>query len=283
MELKTVGVVGCGVMGSGITQLCAQSGYNVVVSDLTWERLDAGLGKLSSSLAKLVEKGKMLEGEKTSVLSRIKKTLDVANFAGCEIVIEAVVEDLEVKKKVFAQLDGICAATAILGSNTSSLSIIDMAAVTKRPDKVLGIHFNQPAPVMKLLELVKSIETSEESVNISREFGRSLGKNVIVAPDVPGFIAARLITPYLLNAVRMLENGIGTREEIDDAAKFAFNHPMGPLALIDFIGLDVEYSIARSMYEELKEPQYAPPILLKKLVTAGHLGRKKGKGFFEYK
>jgi 3-hydroxybutyryl-CoA dehydrogenase len=283
MEIKTVGVVGCGVMGSGITQTCAQFGYNVVVCDLTSDRLDRGLARVNSSLAKAVEKGSMLEEEKVSIVGRIKKTMDVEAFSKCDIVIEAVTEDLEIKKKVFAQLDGICPPNVILASNTSSLSIIDMAAMTGRPDKVLGIHFNQPAPVMKLLELVKSIETSEESIKISMEFGRSLGKTVIVAPDVPGFIAARLITPYLLNAVRMLENGIGTREEIDDAAKFGFNHPMGPLALIDFIGLDVEYNIAKFMYEELKDPQYAPPILLKKLTTAGHLGRKTGKGFFEYK
>lgn len=282
MEIKTVGVVGCGLMGSGISQVCAQSEYRVVVSDLNQEILSKGLGRILSSLAKLVEKGKMQEQEKSSIMARIKGTLDPSDFAGCDIIVEAVPEDLNIKKRVFAQLDEICGPSVVLGSNTSSLSIIDMAAMTRRPDKVLGIHFQQPAPVMKLLELVRSIETSEESIKIGRQFGESLGKTVIVAPDVPGFIGARLITPYLLNAVRMLENGIGSRDEIDTAARLAFNHPMGPLSLIDFIGLDTEYNIAKAMYEDLKEAQYAPPVLLKKMVAAGYLGRKVGRGFYNY-
>lgn len=282
MDIKTVGVVGCGLMGSGISQLCAQSGYRVVVSDLNQEVLSKGMGKILSSLAKLVEKGKLQEQEKSSIMGRIKSTLDFNDFAECDIIVEAVAEDLNIKKKVFGKLDGICGPSVILGSNTSSLSIIDMAAMTKRQDKVLGIHFQQPAPVMKLLELVRSIETSEESIAISKRFGESLGKTVIVAPDLPGFIGARLITPYLLNAVRMLENGIGTVDEIDTAAKLGFNHPMGPLGLIDFIGLDTEYSIAKSMYEDLNDERYAPPVLLKKMITAGRLGRKVGHGFYKY-
>lgn len=282
MDIKTVGVVGCGLMGSGISQLCAQSGYRVVVSDLNQEVLSKGMGKILSSLAKLVEKGKLQEQEKSSIMGRIKSTLDFNDFAECDIIIEAVAEDLSIKKKVFGKLDEICGPGVILGSNTSSLSIIDMAAMTKRQDKVLGIHFQQPAPVMKLLELVRSIETSEESIEISKRFGQSLGKTVIVAPDLPGFIGARLITPYLLNAVRMLENGIGTVDEIDTAAKLGFNHPLGPLGLIDFIGLDTEYSIAKSMYEDLSDERYAPPVLLKKMVAAGRLGRKVGRGFYTY-
>lgn len=282
MDIKTVGVVGCGLMGSGISQICAQSGYGVVVSDLSQEVLNKGMGMILSSLTKLVEKGKLKEQEKNSIMGRIKATLEFENFAECDIIVEAVSEDLNIKKTIFGRLDGICRPGVILGSNTSSLSIIDMAAMTKRPDRVLGIHFQQPATVMKLLELVRSIETSEESIDISKRFGESLGKTVIVAPDLPGFIGARLITPYLLNAVRMVENGIGTVEEIDTAARLGFNHPLGPLSLIDFIGLDTEYNIANSMYEDLKDERYAPPVLLKKMVAAGYLGRKVGRGFYKY-
>lgn len=216
-------------------------------------------------------------------MARIKGTTDVKDLADCDLVEEAVSEDLELKKKVFAQLDKTCPKHAILGTNTSCLSVMDMAAATNRPDKVLGIHFHNPAPVMALLEIAKTIETSDETVEIVKEFAKSVGKTPVVAPDIPGFIVTRLFTPFLLGAVRMLEAGLATKEDIDTACKLALGHPMGPLEVVDLIGLDTEYSIDQIMYEDLKEPQYAAPVLLKKMVTAGRLGRKAGKGFYDYK
>jgi 3-hydroxybutyryl-CoA dehydrogenase len=196
---------------------------------------------------------------------------------------EAVPEDLELKKKIFAQLDKICKKETIFGTNTSGLSVTDMAVATKRPDKVLGMHFHNPAPIMQLLELVRTIMTSEETIETVKNWGATLGKTVVVAPDVGGFIVTRLFTPFLLGAVRMLEAGIASRDEIDISMKLAVNHPMGPLEVIDFIGLDTELSIAETLYEETKDPKYAPPLLLRKMVTAGWLGRKTGKGFYEHK
>lgn len=283
MEIKKVGVVGCGLMGSGIAQVCAQSGYQVVVSEMNDKLLKKGLASIDSVLARRVEKGSISQQDKDATMARIKGTTDVNDLADCDLVEEVVNEDLELKKKLFAKLDKICPKHAILGTNTSCLSVIDMAAATNRPDKVLGIHFHNPAPVMRLLEIAKTIETSDETVEIVKEFGKSLGKTPVVAPDIPGFIVTRLFTPFLLGAVRMLEAGLATKEDIDTACKLALGHPMGPLEVVDLIGLDTEYSIDQIMYEDLKEPQYAAPVLLKKMVTAGRLGRKAGKGFYDYK
>jgi len=283
MEIKRVGIVGCGTMGAGITQVCAQSGYQVTVSEMNDELLAKGLASISSRLAKSVGKGKLSQQDKDTALSRIKGTTNTQDFSDCDLVIEAAPENMDLKKKIFAQLDKICPEHTILASNTSSLSVIDMASVTSRPDKVLGIHFISPAPVIKLVEVVKTIAASDETIEIGKTFGESLGKTPIVTQDSPGFVMNRLLISFLLNATRMLDAGIATKEDIDAAVNLGLNHPMGPLALSDFIGLDVILDVANAMYEELKDPQYAPPPLLRKMVVAGWLGRKTGKGFYDYK
>jgi 3-hydroxybutyryl-CoA dehydrogenase len=283
MEIKKLGVLGCGQMGSGIVQVFAQSGYEVVAVDSSEQRLEKGLKEVDKRLTGRVEKGKLSQPEKGAMMARITKSTQLEDLKNCDLVEEAVPEDLDLKKKIFAQLDKVCKKEAIFGTNTSGLSVTDMAAATKRPDKLLGMHFHNPAPVMQLLELVKTIMTSEETVETVKRWGATLGKTVVVAPDVGGFIVTRLFTPFLLGAVRMLEAGIALRDEIDVSMKLAVNHPMGPLEVIDFIGLDTELSIAETLYEETKDPKYSPPLLLKKMVTAGWLGRKTGKGFYEYK
>ncbi len=283
MEIKKVGVVGCGQMGGGIAQVSAQSGYQVVVSEINSELLNKGLAAINSFLTRSVERGRMTQQDKDATLSRIKGTTDTKDFRDCDLVIEAVLENLEVKKKAFAELDKTCPAHAILATNTSCLSIIDMAMATRRPDKVLGLHFMNPVPLMKLLEIVKTIATSEETLETGKSFGASLGKTTVIARDTPGFIANRLLIPFLLNAIRMLESGIATKEDIDTAINLGLNHPMGPLTLSDLIGLDTLLFISDAVYAELKDAQYAAPTLLRKTVTAGWLGRKTGKGFYEYK
>ena len=283
MEIKTVGVVGCGTMGSSITQVCAQSGYQVIVSEINDEFLNNGLASINSALTRSVDKGKISREDKDATLNRIKGTTNTKDFCDCDLVIEAASENMKLKKKIFAELDKICPKHAILASNTSCLSITDMAMATSRPDKVLGLHFFTPASVMKLLEIIKTTATSEETLKVSQDFGTSLGKTIVIVQDTPGFIVNRLMVPFLLNAIRMLEAGVATREDIDTAINLGLGHPMGPLTLADFIGLDVVLTIADAMYQKLKEPQYVPPVLLKKMVTAGWLGRKTGKGFYEYK
>jgi 3-hydroxybutyryl-CoA dehydrogenase len=283
MKVSKVGVVGCGLMGSGITQACAQAGYQVLVSDLTDQILNKGLASISSVLTKEVDKGRMSRPDKDSIMARIKCTTNNSEFFDCDLIIEAVTEDLKIKKQVFSELDKACPKHTILATNTSTLSIIDLAMQTSRPDKVLGLHFFNPAPVMKLLESVKTIATSEESLAVSKTFGESIGKTVVVAQDTPGFIVNRLLTPFMLNAIRMLESGLATRDDIDNAITLGLNHPIGPLRLIDMIGIDNILAGSTSIYNECKDPQYAPPILLEKMFTAGHLGRKAGKGFYEYK
>jgi len=283
MEMKRLGVLGCGQMGSGIVQVFAQSGYEVVAVDSNEKMLEMGLKGIDKRLTSRVEKGKLSQSEKGAILARIIKSTQIEDLKGCDLVEEAVPEDLELKKKVFARLDEICKKETIFGTNTSGLSVTDMAAATQRPDKLLGMHFHNPAPVMQLLELVRTIMTSQETIDSVKRWGATLGKTVVVAPDVGGFIVTRLFTPFLLGAVRMLEAGIASRDEIDTSMKLAVHHPMGPLEVIDFIGLDTELSIAETLYEETKDPKYAPPLLLKKMVTAGWFGRKTGKGFYEYK
>jgi 3-hydroxybutyryl-CoA dehydrogenase len=224
----------------------------------------------------------MTQETKDGIMARIAISSKLEDLHDCDLVEEAIPEDLELKKKIFAELDDICKAETIFGTNTSGLSVTDMASATKRGDRLLGMHFHNPAPVMNLLELVQTIMTSAETIEKVRQFGETLGKTVVVAPDIGGFIVTRLFTPFLLGAVRMLEEGIATREEIDVSMKMAVNHPMGPLEVVDFIGLDTELSIAESLYEETKDPKYSPPVLLRKMVTAGWLGRKTGRGFYEY-
>ena len=282
MEIKRVGVVGCGLMGSGISQVCAQSGYQVVVSEINDELLNKGLASISSFLTRNVKKGRVSQAEKEATLARIKGTTNIKDFGDCDLIIEAAIENMDVKKKIFAELDKICSKDAILATNTSCLSIIDMATVTTRPEKVLGMHFFNPVPRMKLLEIVKTIATSDETLEIAKEFGKSIGKITIVAPDTPGFIVNRLLLPFMLGAFRMLETGGATKEDIDTGVRLGLGHPMGPLALADLIGMDTILFIANAICEELKDPLYVPPIILKKMVAAGWLGRKTGKGFYEY-
>jgi 3-hydroxybutyryl-CoA dehydrogenase len=230
-----------------------------------------------------VGKGKLSQQDKDSTQARIKGTTNTKDFADCDLVIEATIEKLDLKKKIFAELDKICTKHATLASNTSCLSIIDMAIETTRPDKVLGLHFFNPVPFMKLLEVVGTIATSNETIETGREFGESVGKTIVIAQDAPGFIVNRLMVPQLLNAIRMLEAGVATKEDIDTGMTLGLNHPMGPLALADLVGLDTVHFIASGIYEEFRDPQYISPTLLIKMVTAGWLGRKTGKGFYDYK
>jgi len=282
MEIKKVGVVGCGFMGSGIVQVCAQSGYQVVVTRKNPKLLDKGIASIDYYLTRDVEKGRISQQDRDSALSRIKGTTNTKDFSDCDLVVEAVPEDMDLKKKVFAEFDKVCPRQAILASNTSCLSVIELAMVTSKPDKVLGLHFLSPVPLSRLLEIVKTVATSDDTLETGTQFGKSLGKAVIVAKDTPGFIFNRLVIPWQLNAVRMLEAGIATREDIDNTMKLGLSYPIGPLALCDFNGIDVVCMVAQAMYEETKELQYAPPVLMKKMVAAGWLGRKTGKGFYEY-
>ncbi|MFC2058940.1 3-hydroxyacyl-CoA dehydrogenase family protein [Chloroflexota bacterium] len=281
--MKKVGVVGCGQMGGGIAQVIAQSGYQVVVSEINNEFLEKGLTVIKKALAKSVEKEKITKQDEEAILGRLKGTTDIKDFADCDLIVEAAIEDMAEKKKLFASLDQICPAHTIISSNTSSLSITEMAMATKKPDKVVGLHFFNPVPVMKLVEVVKTILASEESINAAKSFAESLGKTVVLAKDTPGFIVNRLLGPYVFDAIRVYESGAASREDIDQAMALGANHPIGPLSLADLIGLDVCYHIAESMYQEYREARFAPPVLLKRMVTAGHLGRKTGKGFYDYK
>ncbi len=282
IEIEKVGVVGCGLMGSGIAEVCARSGYDVIVEDLSDEILKKGLDRIEQSLSKAVSKGKLSQEEKESALSKIKSSTEPADFADCDLVIEAVPENLEKKKKVFAEVDNILPPHAIITTNSSSLCVIEMASVTKRGDKVLGTHFFYPAPIMPLIELVRTILTSDETMAIIQEFAASLGKTTIVAKDRPGYICARLTIPFLLDAVRAYEEGLASAKDIDTALEMGMNHPMGPLTVIDFFGLDTLLFIADGLFEEFKDDRFAAPTLLRRMVTAGHLGRKTGKGFYEY-
>jgi 3-hydroxybutyryl-CoA dehydrogenase len=282
MEIKEVGVVGCGLMGSGIVEVCARAGYEVVVREVNDEFLQKGLGRIKKSMSRGVRKGKLTQEDMDAAWGRIKGTTALADMADCDIAIEAAVENMEIKKSIFAELDGILPPHAILASNTSSLCVTEMASVTKRGDRVLGIHFFNPVPVMPLIEFVRTILTSDETMAIAREFGASLDKAMVTAQDTPGFIVNRLLIPYILDAVSIYENGLASKEDIDTAIKLGLNHPMGPLTLLDFVGLDTCLFIADAMYEEFKDPRYAAPPLLRRMVLAGHLGRKSGKGFYDY-
>ncbi|MDD4875938.1 MAG: 3-hydroxybutyryl-CoA dehydrogenase [Dehalococcoidales bacterium] len=282
MEIKRVGVVGCGTMGSGIAQVCAQAGFQVVVSEANEELLKKGLGLIDSFLAKGVQRGKVTREDKGAIMARIIGTTDLERFADCDLMIEAVVEDMDVKKKLFTELDKICRKDSILATNTSCLSVIDIANVTSKPEKVLGLHFFNPAQLMKLLEIVKTIATSIETIETGKEFGRTIGKTTIIAPDTPGFIVNRISIPFRLNCIKMLEDGYATKEDIDTGLKLGLGHPMGQLELQDLVGLDVTFAVANSIYDETKDPIYAPPVLMKKMYAAGWWGRKTGKGFYNH-
>jgi 3-hydroxybutyryl-CoA dehydrogenase len=282
MEIKKVGVVGCGLMGHGIAQVSAQSGYDVVVREVSEEKLDSGLGKIKKQLGRAVEKGRMEQGDADAVLGRIQGTLDYNDFADCDLVVEAITENLDQKLEMWKELDGIVKDDAVFATNTSSLPVISQAAVTKRPDRFIGLHFFNPVQVMPLLEVVQSISSNGSAVDAGQQWGNSLKKTVVLARDKAGFIVNRLLIPYLLDAIRAWEEGFGTIEEIDAAMKGGANHPMGPFELLDFVGLDTTHSVGEIMFDEYRERRMAPPPTLRKLVAAGHLGRKTGRGFYDY-
>jgi len=283
MEIKKVGVIGCGFMGSGITQVCAQSGYQVVVSEINDELLNKGRTTIDYYLTRSVLKGKISQQDKDSALARIKGTTNTKDFSDCDLVIEVVPENIDLKKEVFVRIDKICPERTILASNTSCISIFELAKVTNRPEKVLGMHFLSPVPPSKLLEIVRSAATSDETLESGKKFGESLGKAVIVAKDVPPFIFNRLLMALEGTALQMLEEGIATKEDIDKSMTLGLYHPIGPIALLDFNGIDVAYKVCQAMYEQTKDPQYAPSPLIKEMVETGRLGRKTGKGFYDYK
>jgi len=282
MEIKKVGLVGCGLMGSGIAETCGKAGYSVTVTEANEPALKKGQERIIKSLDRAVEKGKSTPEQKQKTLEFLSFTPKLEDLKDSDIVIEAVVENMEEKKRIWKTLDSLCRPEAIFASNTSSLSIVEMASVTKRASRMLGLHFFNPVPVMKLVEMVKPITVDEEVFTTTRKFAESLGKTVIVAKDTPGFIVNLLLIPYLLDAIRALEKGVGTREDIDAGMTLGCGHPMGPLTLTDFIGLDTTYFIAEAMYKEFKDPRYASPPLLKSMVIAGFHGRKSGKGFYTY-
>jgi 3-hydroxybutyryl-CoA dehydrogenase len=282
MEISKVGVLGCGLMGHGITQICAQAGWEVVVRELSTEKLDAGLGKISKQLARAVEKGKLEQADADAILARIKPTLDYADLADCDLVIEAITEDLPMKLEMWREVDAIVKQDAHFATNTSSLSVTEQAAATSRPERFLGLHFFNPAQVMPLLEVVRAEDTSEEAYRLGFELGEKLGKTTVAARDNRGFIVNRLLVPYMLDAIRAHEQGVGSIEDIDTGMKAGASHPMGPLTLADFVGLDTLASIADVMHEAYGEERFAAPPTLTRLVEAGHYGRKSGRGFYDY-
>ncbi|MCG6925800.1 MAG: 3-hydroxyacyl-CoA dehydrogenase family protein [Acidobacteria bacterium] len=282
MEIKRVGVAGCGLMGGGIAQVCAEAGYPVLVREVSGELLKKGLGRIDSFLARAVEKGKLSEERKQEVLGLIEGTTDTAGFGGCDIVIEAVVESLPEKARLYEELDRVCPEHTLFASNTSSLSITEMAAGSGRPDRFVGLHFFNPVPLMKLVEVVRSPLTSSDAYEAAFAFAEGLGKTPIRTGDKTGFVVNRLLVPYLLDAIRALEEGVASVPDIDEGMRLGCGHPMGPFALLDFVGLDTTYSIANIMFDEFRERRFAPPPLLKRMVQAGMLGKKAGRGFYDY-
>lgn len=281
-DIRTVGVCGAGLMGNGIAQTCASAGLNVVLMEVAEAALQKGMSAIAKSLDKFVEKGKLSADDRAATLARIKQTTDVKDLKGCDLVIEAIVENAELKVKLFKELDEVLGQNAIVCTNTSSLCVIQLAAATKRPDKVAGLHFFNPVPVMKLVEIVRTIATSQATIDSLFAFARTLGKEPILAQDTPGFVVNRLLVPYLLYAIRVYEQGLASKEDIDKGMKLGCGYPMGPFELLDFVGLDTTYYIAQIMFDEFKDPMMAPPPLLKRMVLAGRFGRKTGKGFYDY-
>jgi 3-hydroxybutyryl-CoA dehydrogenase len=282
MEIKTVGVLGCGLMGSGIAEVCARGGLKTVVREVDQAFLDRGLAKIHGSLARAVEKGKLSAESRDQTVARLSGTTSFEDLAGCDLVIEAIVENLEEKRRTFAALDGLLRPEAMLASNTSSLTLTQLAASTTRPERFVGLHFFNPVPVMKLVEVVRTILTSDEAFDTAMAFARAVGKEPIACKDNSGFVVNRLLVPYLLDAVRALEEGVGSVEDIDKGMQLGCGYPMGPFTLLDFVGLDTTYFIANIMFEEYREKRFAPPALLKQMVQAGRLGRKSGRGFYDY-
>ncbi len=275
-------VLGAGTMGSGIAQAFAQSGYEVIVRDIEQAFVDKGLATITKSLDRLVSKGGLTEGERSAALARITGTTDVGLAADVDLVVEAAVENMAIKKKVFAELDGVCKPAAILATNTSSLSITEIAAATKRPDKVIGMHFFNPVPMMKLVEVIKGLATSDETRKIIVDLCGTLGKTAVEVNEAPGFVVNRILIPMINEAIGILADGVASAEDIDNAMKLGANHPIGPLALADLIGNDVNLAIMEVLYTEFGDSKYRPHPLLRKMVRAGLLGRKSGRGFFDY-
>ena len=281
-DIKKVGVIGCGIMGSGIVEVCAKAGAEVTYVEVDDDRVEKGRARIEKSLNRAVERGKMSEDDRGGILSSIHGTADYEDVGDSDLVIEAATEDLGTKLEIFGVLDRITRDDIVLATNTSSLPIVQLAMKTKRPDKVVGMHFFNPPPVMPLLELVRAITTSDETVDFARTLGERLGKTTVMAKDRAGFIVNYLLTYYLNSAIRMVEEGFATKEDIDTAVKLGLSHPMGPFELLDLIGLDTMMAVAEVLYEEFRDPDVAPPPLARRMVAAGFLGRKTGKGFYDY-
>ena len=281
-EVKSVGVVGCGIMGSGIVEVCAKAGLEVTFVEADDAARDRGHKAIERSTAKAVERGKLEESARQEALGRISSSTSLKDLADADLIIEAVTEDLDTKLEVFRTVDELARPDVVMATNTSSLPIAELSAATKRPDKVVGMHFFNPPPVMKLLEIVRALTTSSETVEFARRMGERLGKTTVLAKDRAGFIVNFLLIPYINSAVRMLDEGFATREDIDTAIRLGLGHPMGPLTLLDLIGLDTALNVSEVLYDEFKDPLYSAPTLLKRMVSAGYLGRKSGRGFYEY-
>jgi 3-hydroxybutyryl-CoA dehydrogenase len=281
-EINTIGVVGAGTMGSGIAQVAAAAGFQVILRDVSEAALDRGFKIIERSLGKLTKKEKLTEEQAKEILARITKTLELKDMAGADLVIEAAFEKMEVKKELFGELDKVCRPEVVLASNTSSLSITEIAATTSRPDKVVGMHFFNPVPVLPLVEIVQGLTTSDETVELAYQVALKLGKSPIKTKDQPGFIVNRILVPYMNEAAFALMEGVGTAEEIDQAMKWGASMPIGPLALFDLVGIDVALDVLEVLYREFGDPKFRPAPILRQMVRAGHLGRKTGKGFFDY-
>jgi 3-hydroxybutyryl-CoA dehydrogenase len=282
VAISRVGVVGFGQMGSGIAQVCAQAGLDVLAREIDEPLVRKGFGRIDASLARLVKSQRVSEEDARAARGRIRGTTALAEFKDRDLVIEAIVEEIGPKKQLFAELDAVCPPSTIFCSNTSSLTIVEMAAATKRPERFAGLHFFNPPAIMKLVEIVKALTTSDETVATLREFVAKIGKTGVVCKDTTGFIVNRLMVPYLLGAIRMLELGIATKEDIDQAVKLGLGYPMGPFELIDYTGVDINFHVANVFFDEFKDPNMAPPPLLRRMTLAGQLGTKTGKGFYEY-
>jgi len=282
MAIQKVGVVGCGLMGSGIAQVCAAAGFSTVVREVSGDLVEKGLKGIEKNLARLVEKGTLTEAAKSEVRGRLKGTTSVDELKDCDLIVEAIIEQLPVKRELFGALDKLCPPQTIFASNTSSLTITEIAAVTKRPQRFVGLHFFNPVPVMKLVEVVKTIATDPAVYEEMVAFGAKLGKTPVRANDSGGFIVNRLLVPYLLDAIRALEEGVGSVVDIDNSMKLGCGYPMGPFTLLDFVGLDTTYFISQIMFDEFKEKRFASPPLLKRMVLAGWNGKKSGRGFYDY-
>jgi 3-hydroxybutyryl-CoA dehydrogenase len=282
VTIKSVGIVGSGIMGSGIAEVAAKAGATVVLRSRKQETADGMVARLEKSLDKQVERGKLEQAERDAVLGRVSATSSFHDLADCDLVIESILEDLETKKVLFAELDSICKPDTIIATNTSTLPVIEMAMQTNRPERVCGVHFFNPAPAMSLVEIVRPLTASDDTIAEVRDFASTCGKTPVEVKDRAGFIVNALLFPFLNNAVRMLENGTASRDDIDAAMQGGCNHPMGPLALLDLVGLDTSLSILDALYEEFRDPNYAAMPLLRRMVTAGQLGRKSGAGFYDY-